>query len=151
MQKILTLKPIFVTTVSLQKQKHIRAHRLSDFPRHSLQQLFSTSLGNVLSINEEEMSIPVSDALRSWLERKNLKGFLKVAEAEPHPSAQALMEEINVSKITYKKVREVLRMPRGGFDAVKKVSEEGFAPTSENTRPPPKRIKHKEVGMSFFM
>ena len=34
---------------------------------------------------------------------------------------------------------------------MKKVSEEGFAPTSENTRPPPKRNKHKEVEMTFFM
>ena len=97
------------------------------------------------------MPIQVSDALRNWLECKNLQGFLKVAEVEPHPRAEALMEEIDVSKITYKKVREVLGMPRGGFDAVKKVSEEGFAPTSENTRPPPKLNKHKEVGMSFFM
>ena len=36
------------------------------------------------------------------------------------------MEEIDVAKITNKKVRAVLEMPRGGFDVVKKVTEEGF-------------------------
>ena len=36
----------------------------------------------------------------------------------------ALMEEIDVAKITNKKVRAVLEMPRGGFNTVKKVTEE---------------------------
>ena len=51
---------------------------------------------------------------------------MKVTEAKPHPCAEALMEEIDVSRITSKKVRQALGMPRGGFDAVKKVSEEGL-------------------------
>ena len=72
------------------------------------------------------MPIIVSDELRDWLVRNNLQGFLKVAEAESHPRAEALMEEIDVSKITNKKVRAALEMPRGGFDAVKKVTEEGL-------------------------
>ena len=55
-----------------------------------------------------------------------MKGFLKVAEAEPHPHAEVLKEEIDVSKITDKKVKEALEMPRGGLDDVKKVIEEGL-------------------------
>ena len=96
------------------------------------------------------MSIHVSDNLGSWLIYNNLQGFLKVAEEEPHPRAKALMEEIDVSNITNKKI-PALEMPRGGFDVVKKVTEEVCAPTSENIRPPPKHTRHKEVGMNSFM
>ena len=68
----------------------------------------------------------VSNDLCSWLECNNLQGFLKVADVEPHPRVEALIEEIDVAKITDKKVRTALEMPRGGFDAVKNVTEEGL-------------------------
>ena len=72
------------------------------------------------------MLISVSDELRQWLHNKNQQGFIKVADAEPHPQAEALMQGIDVRKITTKKVRTTLQMQRGGFDVVKKVSEEAL-------------------------
>ena len=72
------------------------------------------------------MPISVCDDLRIWLICNKLQGFLKVAEAEPHLRIEALMEEIDVSKITNKKVRTALEMPRGSFNAVKKVTKEGL-------------------------
>ena len=68
------------------------------------------------------MSIPVSDDLRRWLVRNNLQGFIKVAEAEPHPRADLLLQ-IDVSKITNKKVHSTL-MKREGFDVVQKLTKE---------------------------
>ena len=96
------------------------------------------------------MPIPVSDELRSWLERNNLQGFLKVAKAEPHPRVEAVMEEIDVSKITNKKVREALGMPRGGFDAVKKVSEEGLCFYFSEYSPSAKAYQAYGGGDEFF-
>ena len=72
------------------------------------------------------MPIPVSDELRQWLHNKNLQGFIKVAKAEPHPQAEALLQELDVTKITTKKVRKALQMQRGGFDAIKKPSQEAL-------------------------
>ena len=124
MQKINLLKPISVMIVSPQKQKRIRANRFSDFSRHSPQQFSQPSLSEDLFIDDDNMPIVVSDNLRRWLVRNKLQGFLKVVETEPHPNAEALLAEIDVSTITNKKVRAVLEMPRGGFDAVNKVTED---------------------------
>ena len=127
MQKIISLKSISVTIVSPQKQKRIGAHKSSDFSRHSQQSFLPPSTqSDILPINDDEMPILVSNTLRSWLECNYRQGFLKVAEAEPHPRVEALMEEIDVSKITNKKVREPLGMPRRAFDTVKRVSVEGL-------------------------
>ena len=70
------------------------------------------------------MPIPVSDELRQWLHNRKIQGFIKVAEADPHPQAEALVEELDNTKITPKKIRKTLQMPRGGFDAVKKPTPE---------------------------
>ena len=79
-----------------------------------------------LSTEDHKMPIPVSDELRQWLHSRNLQGFIKVAEAEPHPQAEALLQELDITKITTKKVRNALQMQRGGFDAVKKPTEEAL-------------------------
>ena len=126
MQRLISLKPISVSFVSPQKQKRIRAHRFSDFLHHHEQSFSSPSSGDVLSAEDDEMLITVSDELRQWLHNKNLQGFIKVAEVEPHPQAKTLMQEIDVTKITTKKVRNALQMQRGGFDVVKRVSEEAL-------------------------
>ena len=77
---------------------------LSDFSRHSLQQHYSPSTqSDDLLTDEDNMPIQVYDAFHSWFKRNNLQGFLKVAEAKPHPRAEAQMKEIDVSKITNKK------------------------------------------------
>ena len=64
------------------------------------------------------MPIPVSDELCQWLHNRNLQGFIKVAEADPHPQAEELLQDLDITKITTKKVRNALQMPRGGFNAV---------------------------------
>ena len=72
------------------------------------------------------MSIHVSDELRQWPSNKNLQGFIKVAEAEPHPNADTLIQQIHVTSITTKKVRTALQLRRGGFDVVQKVSDDNL-------------------------
>ena len=64
------------------------------------------------------MLISVSDNLQQWLVNKNLQDFINVAEAEPRPRAAKILQQIDVSKITNKKVRSALELKREGFDAV---------------------------------
>ena len=126
MKHVISLKPISAMYVSPQRQKRIRAEKFSALPFHSLKLCSSPPQNYDSLIDEDNMSIPVSDNLCRWLLRNNLQGFLKVVEAEPHLHVEALLEEIDVSKITNKKVRVALEMRREGFDAVKQVTEEGL-------------------------
>ena len=50
------------------------------------------------------MPIPISDNLRQWLERKNLQGYIRIAEATPHPNVAELLQQIDIEKITNKQV-----------------------------------------------
>ena len=70
------------------------------------------------------MMIYVSDNLRQWLVNKNLQGFMKVAEVEPHPCAAEILQQIDVSEITNKKVRCVLEFKREGFNVVQKMDKD---------------------------
>ena len=70
------------------------------------------------------MPISVSDNFQQWLVNKNLQGFIKVEEAEPHPCAAEILQQINVSKITNKKVRSALEFKRECFDAVQKMDKD---------------------------
>ena len=49
---------------------------------------------------------------------------MKVAEVEPHPRAAKMLQQIDVSKITNKKVRSVLELKREGFDVVQKMDKD---------------------------
>ena len=80
MQRIISLKPISVMSVSPQKQKRIRAHRFSDLLRHSPQRFPPPPQSDDLSIDNDNMLITISDDLRHWLVHNNLQGFLKVVE-----------------------------------------------------------------------
>ena len=118
MQRVISLKHISTTSVSPQRQKRIRAERFSAYPRHNLK-LSSPPPQNFDSlVDDDNMAIYVSDNLWQWLANKNLQGFIKVAEVEPHPRAAEILQQIDVSKITNKKVRSVLELEREGFDAV---------------------------------
>ena len=123
-------------------RSNILHHRQQSFP--------SQSPGDVLSTDDDEMPIPVFYDLHQWLIHKNMQGFIKVAKAEPHPQAEALMEEIDVSKITNKKVRQALGMQRGGFDVVKKVSEEGLRSYFGEYSPSAKRYQTYGGRDEFF-
>ena len=70
------------------------------------------------------MSIPISDNLRQWLTRKNLQGYISIAEAEPHPNSGELLKQIDISKITNKQVRRILKLKREGFDVVQKMDKD---------------------------
>ena len=144
MHKLISLKHISVSSVSPKKQKRVQITNYSEsscpnspnlyfpvFHRHSRKnnlcsdfQLPSTSDSIVAEI--DIMPIPVSDELREWLHSRNLQGFIRVAEADPHPQAEELVQELDITKITTKKVRNALQMPRGGFDAVQKPSSEAL-------------------------
>ena len=69
------------------------------------------------------MPIPISDNLRTWLESKNLQGYISIAEAEPHPNVAELLQQIDISKITNKQVRRTLKLKREGFDDVQKMDK----------------------------
>ena len=70
------------------------------------------------------MSIPISDNLRQWLTRKNLQGYISIAEAVPHTNAAELLQQIDISKITSKQVRWTLKLKREGFDVVQKMDKD---------------------------
>ena len=70
------------------------------------------------------MPIPISDNLRTWLESKNLQGYISIAEAEPHPNVAELLQQIDISKITNKQVRRTLKLKREGFDVVQKMDKD---------------------------
>ena len=70
------------------------------------------------------MSIPISDNLRQWLETKNLQGYIRIAEATPHPNVLELVQQIDIAKITNKHVRTILNLKREGFDVVQKMDKE---------------------------
>ena len=102
MQRIISLKPISSSSISPQRQKRIRAERSSALTHHSLK-LSSPPPQHINLFSKDEITpIPVSDTLRQLLVNKNLQGFIKIAEAEPHPCVADLLQEIDVSKITNK-------------------------------------------------
>ena len=70
------------------------------------------------------MPITISDNLRLWLETKNLQGYIRIAEASPHPNAAKIAQQIDIAKITNKQVRRILNLKREGFDAVQKMDKE---------------------------
>ena len=69
------------------------------------------------------MPIPVFDNLRQWLTNKDLQGFLKVADSDPHPRASEIIQQIDVAKVTNKQVRRVLNLKWEGFDVVQKMNK----------------------------
>ena len=70
------------------------------------------------------MPILISDRLRLWLETKNLQGYIRIAEASPHPKAVELAHQIDIAKINNKQVRRILNLKREGFDVVQKMDKE---------------------------
>ena len=76
------------------------------------------------STEEDIMSIPISDSLRQWLETKNLQGYIRIAEATPHPNTAKLVQQIDIAKITNKQVRRILNLKREGFDVLQKMDKE---------------------------
>ena len=91
MKHVISLKPISAMSVSPQRQKRIRAEKFSALSHHSLKLSLSPPQNYDSWIDEDNMQIPISDNLRGWLVTKNLEGFIKVAEAEPHPRAEDLL------------------------------------------------------------
>ena len=142
MHKLISLKHISVSSVSPQKQKRVQVRSFSESycpnspnlcfsvsHRHQnnhLSDLHSSSTDAPIPAEIDSMPIPVSDELREWLHSRNLQGFIRVAEADPHPQAEELVQQLDITKITTKKVRNALRMPRGGFDVVQKPSSEAL-------------------------
>ena len=54
------------------------------------------------------MTINISTDLQRWLLEKGLEGYIKVAEAPPHPDAFNIAQKLNVDTITNTMVRQKL-------------------------------------------
>ena len=54
------------------------------------------------------MLITISGALRKWLLEKGFEGYIRVAEAPPHPEALDIAKKLNVDTVTNATVRKKL-------------------------------------------
>ena len=118
MQRVISLKPL-----SPQSQRRIRAERFACLSNPTL--LFSVSTSPKVAFSKaEDMSIAISDNLCLWLDTKNLQGYIRIAKASPHPNAAEIVQQIDIAKITNKKVRRILNLKREWFDAVQKMDKE---------------------------
>ena len=85
MQRVISLKPLSSSSISPQSQRRIRVERFACLSNPNL--LFSVSASPKVALSEaEDMPITISDNLRLWLETKNLQGYIRIAEASPHPN-----------------------------------------------------------------
>ena len=57
-----------------------------------------------------EMPTILTTALRNWLAENGLQGFIKVAEAPPHPNATEIVSKLNNETITYSMLRKKLSL-----------------------------------------
>ena len=54
------------------------------------------------------MKIVISTALRRWHLEKGFEGYIKVAEAPPHPDASNIAKKLNVDTVMNTMVRQKL-------------------------------------------
>ena len=54
------------------------------------------------------MPIFISTALRRWLVEKRLDGYIRVAEAPPHPDALDIARKLNIDTVTNSSIRKKL-------------------------------------------
>ena len=96
------------------------------------------------------MTINISAALRRWLIEKGLDGYIKVAEAPPHPDAFNIAQKLNVETITNTMVRQKLGLSGLGekqFDiAPAETLRKYFAEYSYTA----KAYRTKEIPNAFF-
>ena len=96
------------------------------------------------------MTINISAALRRWLLEKGLDGYIKVAEAPPHPDAFNIAQKLNVDTITNTMVRQKLGLSGLGekqFDiAPAETLRKYFAEYSLTA----KAYRTKEIPNAFF-
>ena len=123
MQRVISLKPLSSSSISPQSQRRIRVERFACLSNPNLLSSPPTS-PNVALTEAENMPILILDNLRLWLETKNLQGYIRIAEASPHPNAAEIAQQIDIAKITNKQVRRILNLKREGFDAVQKMDKE---------------------------
>ena len=115
-----------------------RAHRHAS--RHELHQDHAI----------RSMTINISTALRRWLLEKGLEGYIKVAEAPPHPDAFNIARKLNVDTVTNAMVRQKLGLSGLGekqFDiAPAETLRKYFAEYSLTA----KAYRTKEIPNAFF-
>ena len=56
----------------------------------------------------------ITTALRNWLTENGLQGFIKVAEAPPHPNATEIASKLNIETITDSMIRKKLSLDNTG-------------------------------------
>ena len=52
----------------------------------------------------------ITTALRNWLAERGLQGFIKVAQAPPHPNATKIATKLNIETLTDSMVCKKLSM-----------------------------------------
>ena len=57
-----------------------------------------------------EMPTIITTTLRNWLTERGLQGFIKVAEAPPHPNATEIASKLNIETLTDSMVRKKLSL-----------------------------------------
>ena len=96
------------------------------------------------------MTIVISAALRRWLLEKGFEGYIKVAEAPPHPEASDIAKRLNVDTVTNAMVRQKLGLSGLGekyFDiASAETLQKYFAEYSTTA----KAYRTKEIPNAFF-
>ena len=60
--------------------------------------------------HHSEMPTVITTALGNWLVEHGLQGFIKVAEAPPHPNATEIASKLNIETLTDSMVRKKLSL-----------------------------------------
>ena len=60
------------------------------------------------------MTIEISLALRERLHDKGLEGYIRVAEAPPHPDAHEVAKKLNVDTITNASIKKKIGLSGSG-------------------------------------
>ena len=71
-----------------------------------------------------EMPTIITTALRNWLTKNGLQGFIKVAEAPPHPNATEIASKLNIETIIDSMLRKKLSLDSTGERQLEMVPSE---------------------------
>ena len=63
---------------------------------------------------QDDTMIIISPALRQWLNEKGFEGYIRVAEAPPHPDAHEVAKKLNVDTITNASIKKKIGLSGSG-------------------------------------
>ena len=71
-----------------------------------------------------EMPTIITTALKTWLAETGLQGFIRVAEAPPHPNATEIASKLNIETITNSMIHKKLSLDSTGERQLEMVPSE---------------------------